>query len=109
MAAYQYLNWGDASHYDRTRDLPCVLCGRPTPLRSHASEPVHKVCAEDWNATSPDQPRRYTLPVKRKPQHDVGTWRFHNDGPNTPTLRPTTVTELRPLGPDDGPLELFAA
>ncbi|MFE9630576.1 hypothetical protein [Streptomyces sp. NPDC006463] len=109
MAVHQYLNWGDASHYDRTRTLPCVLCDKPTPLRSHASEPVHKVCAEDWNAGNPDQPRRYTLPVKDKPQHDAGTWRFHNDGPNTPTLRRTTVTALRPLDPDDGALELFAA
>ncbi|MFD7085367.1 hypothetical protein [Streptomyces sp. NPDC059918] len=109
MAVYQYLNWGDASHYDRTRDLPCVLCGRPTPLRSHAGEPVHKMCAEDWNAGNPDQPRRYTIPAKGQPQHDVGTWRFHNDGPNTPTLHRAAVTELRPTGPADGPLGLFAA
>ncbi|MET9961466.1 hypothetical protein ABZ128_20825 [Streptomyces sp. NPDC006326] len=109
MAAYQCLNWDDASHYDRTRDLPCVLCGRPTPLRSHASEPVHKVCAEDWNADNADQPRRYTLPVKDQPQDDVGTWRFHNDGANTAAKRRAPSVELCPSAPGDVAVGLFAA
>ncbi|MFI8868527.1 hypothetical protein ACIGNW_16610 [Streptomyces sp. NPDC053707] len=42
------LDWRDARHFDASRNLPCVLCGKPTPLRSHDREPVHKVCAEDW-------------------------------------------------------------
>ncbi|MCJ1678305.1 hypothetical protein MTF65_13300 [Streptomyces sp. APSN-46.1] len=106
MAAYQYLDWGDASHYDRTRDLPCVLCGRPTPLRSHAGEPVHKVCAEEWNHTHPAESRRHTLPDKDKQQRDIGTWRFHNDGPSTPN-KATNVVSL-PV-PDIQTLELPAA
>ncbi|MET9587090.1 hypothetical protein ABZY10_29180 [Streptomyces sp. NPDC006539] len=27
-----------------------LLCVNLTPLRSHAGEAAHKVCAEDWNA-----------------------------------------------------------
>ncbi|MFB6840953.1 hypothetical protein [Streptomyces sp. NPDC056361] len=84
MEQVPYLDWGDSRHFDHTQDRPCSLCGRPTPLRSHAGEPVHKVCAEAWNAACPGEPRRYTVPTKLKPQqHDVGTWRFHNDGPVT--------------------------
>lgn len=36
------LVWLDGSHYDHRSDLPCVLCGRDTSLRSHQREPVHK-------------------------------------------------------------------
>lgn len=89
MDAIPYLNWGDARHFDRFQDRPCCLCGKPTPMRSHADEPVHKVCAEEWNATHPGEARLYTLPDKHRPdrpQHDVGTWRFHNDGPTTSIL-----------------------
>ncbi|MFI6125360.1 hypothetical protein ACIBCU_37560 [Streptomyces sp. NPDC051064] len=39
------------------RDAPCVLCRKPTPLRSHAGEAVHKVCAEDWNTRHPGEAR----------------------------------------------------
>ncbi|MEV6245241.1 hypothetical protein AB0M38_03425 [Streptomyces sp. NPDC051742] len=78
------LDWGDATHFDPARNRACHLCGRPTPMRSHAGEPAHKVCAEAWNATHPDEARRYTVPTKARPvQHDAGTWRFHNDGPVT--------------------------
>ncbi|WP_052499216.1 hypothetical protein [Streptomyces vietnamensis] len=87
------LDWGDGRHFDHTRDRPCCLCGRPTPMRSHAGEAVHKVCAEDWNATHPTEARRYTPPSKGRPQHDVGTWRFHNDGPVTDQR----VTVLAPV------------
>ncbi|BAU83856.1 hypothetical protein SLA_2940 [Streptomyces laurentii] len=58
-------------------------------MRSHAGEPVHKVCAEQWNADHPDAPRLYRPPDKAdptRPQRDIGTTRFHSDGPSTPTL-----------------------
>ncbi|MFJ2098386.1 hypothetical protein ACIOHR_14450 [Streptomyces anulatus] len=78
------LDWGDASHFDPTRNRACRLCGKPTPMRSHTGEPAHKVCAETWNATHPGEARRYTVPTKIRPvQHDAGTWRFHNAGPVT--------------------------
>ncbi|MFJ6493522.1 hypothetical protein [Streptomyces californicus] len=44
------LDWRDGSHFDRWQDHPCTLCGRPTPMRSHTGEPVHKSCAEAWIA-----------------------------------------------------------
>jgi hypothetical protein len=43
-----HLDWRAATHYDARGDRACVLCGHPTPLRSHKREPVHKVCAENW-------------------------------------------------------------
>ncbi|MDX2559331.1 hypothetical protein PV371_06675 [Streptomyces sp. TX20-6-3] len=93
------LDWRDNVHFDHTRDRPCGLCGRPTPMRSHAGEPVHKVCAEDWNAAHPNEPRRYTRPAADRPQHDVGTWGFHNDGPNTDQR----VAALTPVPTDSPP------
>ncbi|MGW1616846.1 hypothetical protein ACWCQZ_47195 [Streptomyces sp. NPDC002285] len=42
------LVWRQHLHYQRP--APCVLCRRPTPLRSHAGEAAHKVCAEQWIA-----------------------------------------------------------
>ncbi len=42
------LDWRAGFHF--RSDTPCVLCSKPTPLRSHDGEPVHKVCAELWNA-----------------------------------------------------------
>ncbi|MEV0956687.1 hypothetical protein AB0I97_12465 [Streptomyces sp. NPDC049951] len=42
------LDWSDKKHYDPTGDKACVLCDKPTPLRSDRGKPVHKVCAEDW-------------------------------------------------------------
>jgi hypothetical protein len=42
------LNWRSADHYDHTGDQPCVICTKPTPLRSDRGKPVHKVCAEEW-------------------------------------------------------------
>ncbi|KIF72818.1 hypothetical protein QR77_41365 [Streptomyces sp. 150FB] len=47
------LNWRDGTHF--RKDAPCVLCGHSTPLRSHAGEAVHKVCAETWNADHPER------------------------------------------------------
>ncbi|URM91529.1 hypothetical protein LUW75_17840 [Streptomyces sp. MRC013] len=47
------LNWRSADHYDHSGDKPCVICTRPTPLRSDRGKPVHKVCAEQWNDTHP--------------------------------------------------------
>lgn len=41
------LVWRDSCHFNRWEDASCVLCDRPTPLRSHKGEAVHKVCAED--------------------------------------------------------------
>ncbi|MFI1808415.1 hypothetical protein ACH415_32915 [Streptomyces californicus] len=46
------LDWRDASHFDRWQDHPCTLCGRPTPMRSHIGEAVHKSCAEAWLAAN---------------------------------------------------------
>ncbi|MFF4673040.1 hypothetical protein ACFY1C_24850 [Streptomyces sp. NPDC001279] len=51
------LDWRDARHFDPRQDLPCTLCGRSTPIRSHAGEPVHKVCAEDWLDQHPTSDR----------------------------------------------------
>jgi hypothetical protein len=42
------LDWRNSLHYQRL--APCALCRRPTPLRSHAGEAAHKVCAEQWIA-----------------------------------------------------------
>lgn len=53
MTAPAGLVWRDHRHYDHRGDRPCVLCGRPTPLRSHKGEPAHKVCAEAWLAQNP--------------------------------------------------------
>jgi hypothetical protein len=74
------LDWRTAVHFDRTGDRLCVLCGKPTPLRSHAREPVHKVCAESWNDTHPEATLRDAY------DRDTGTERFHCD----PQPKPTT-------------------
>ncbi|MGW8875646.1 hypothetical protein [Streptomyces mirabilis] len=84
--AVRLLVWRDALHFDRFEDLPCALCGKPTPMRSHADEPVHKVCAEHWNHTHPDAPRHGAG------ARDLGTRRFHDDAP-TPSKQ-TTVRHL---------------
>jgi len=52
------LDWRDARHFDRWQDMPCVLCGKPTPMRSHDGEPAHKTCAESWIAANPTEARR---------------------------------------------------
>lgn len=52
------LDWRDARHFDAWQDRPCALCDKPTPMRSHAGEPVHKTCAEDWIAANPAEARR---------------------------------------------------
>lgn len=93
------LDWGDSSHFDPWTTRPCCLCGKPTPMRSHAGEAVHKVCAEEWNAMYPAEPRRYTPPAPGRHQHDAGTWRFHNDGPVTPHLRRAAATPDAPQRP----------
>ncbi|GGZ81130.1 MULTISPECIES: hypothetical protein [Streptomyces] len=51
------LDWRDGSHFDRWEDRPCALCDQPTPMRSHAGEPVHKSCAEAWIAANPTEAR----------------------------------------------------
>ncbi|MEU0001804.1 hypothetical protein ACIF6I_33445 [Streptomyces microflavus] len=51
------LDWRDARHFDRWQDRPCTLCDQPTPMRSHAGEPVHKSCAETWIAAHPTEAR----------------------------------------------------
>lgn len=48
-----FLDWRDFKHFDPTGDKPCVLCDKPTPLRSDKGKPVHKVCAENWLDTHP--------------------------------------------------------
>ncbi|MGW6398914.1 hypothetical protein [Streptomyces sp. NPDC055134] len=69
------LNWSSNEHFDHSGDCACSQCGKPTPMRSHNGEPVHKVCAEDWNDSNPNSPRH---------QHegrDLGTSRYHSDQP----------------------------
>ncbi|MFD5121697.1 hypothetical protein [Streptomyces sp. NPDC058385] len=69
------LNWSSGEHFDHSGDCACSQCGKPTPMRSHNGEPVHKVCAEDWNDRTPGAPRH---------QHegrDLGTSRYHCDPP----------------------------
>ncbi|MFC8174976.1 hypothetical protein [Streptomyces sp. NPDC057325] len=61
-APVQLLNWRHSSHFGPP--APCVLCGTTTPLRSHAKEPAHKVCAELWNAAHPGEPRFVSDPPK---------------------------------------------
>jgi len=97
--AVRLLVWREALHFDRFEDLLCVLCGGRTPMRSHADEPVHKVCAEQWNYTHSDAPRR------RAGTRDLGTRRFHDDAPTA--SKPTNVRHLpqRPT-PDALTLEL---
>ncbi|MET8297889.1 hypothetical protein ABZW02_28110 [Streptomyces sp. NPDC005180] len=114
MDAVPLLDWGDSSHFDARATRPCCRCGKPTPMRSHAGEAVHKVCAEEWNAAHPDESRRHTPPAPGRSQRDVGTWRFHNDGPTTATLRRPAVVTREPSqspapgrGGDQG--DLFAA
>ncbi|MGW2679330.1 hypothetical protein [Streptomyces sp. NPDC001436] len=99
MSTVPYLDWGDRRHFDPGPARPCCLCGICTPMRSHAGEAVHKVCAEEWNATHVDEARRYTPPAPGKPQHDAGTWRFHNDGPVTARLRATPAARSSPQPP----------
>lgn len=53
MTAVALLNWSSHRHFDFDGDKPCVLCGKPTPLRSDKGKPVHKVCAEKWLNTHP--------------------------------------------------------
>ncbi|MFE4998627.1 hypothetical protein ACFRH4_46645 [Streptomyces mirabilis] len=62
------LDWRDARHFDRWQDLPCVLCGAPTPMRSHYGEPVHKVCAEDWISANPTEARLGRFASDAKPK-----------------------------------------
>ncbi|WP_050487174.1 hypothetical protein [Streptomyces sp. CNS654] len=51
------LDWRDGSHFDRWQDRTCALCDQPTPMRSHAGEPVHKSCAEAWIAANSTEAR----------------------------------------------------
>ncbi|MFF3503360.1 hypothetical protein [Streptomyces sp. NPDC003247] len=47
-----------------------MLCTRPTPMRSHHGEPVHKSCAEDWITADPVEARlgRFASGTKPKGQ-----------------------------------------
>ncbi|MFF1356957.1 hypothetical protein [Streptomyces sp. NPDC058297] len=101
-AAVRLLNWRDAQHFDRFEDLPCTLCGKFTPMRSHGDEAVHKVCAERWNATHPEAPRYQDA------KRDLGTRRFHDDLPKPG--KKATVHQLpeRP-SPEAQALQLPAA
>ncbi|MER5227122.1 hypothetical protein [Streptomyces flaveus] len=66
------LDWRDSRHFDRWQDLPCALCGRDTPMRSHHGEPVHKTCAEDWVTAHPVKARegRFASDVQPKRKRD---------------------------------------
>ncbi|GAB3127444.1 hypothetical protein GCM10027160_52110 [Streptomyces calidiresistens] len=63
------LTWRDPRHYDHRGDRPCVLCGRPTPLRSHQGEPAHKACAERWAGDHPGDTRFVSDPPGRARIH----------------------------------------
>ncbi|MFI6881133.1 hypothetical protein ACIBL6_47585 [Streptomyces sp. NPDC050400] len=67
----QLLDWHDSWHWHYER--PCVLCHRPTHLRSHDREPVHKVCAEQWISDHPVDSRagRFVSDVPRKPRQNI--------------------------------------
>ncbi|MFE9685656.1 hypothetical protein [Streptomyces sp. NPDC006285] len=96
------LIWRDALHFDRYADLPCALCDSPTPMRSHTDEPVHKVCAEQWNHTHPEAPRH------QAGTRDLGTRRFHDDVPTT--SKQTNVRHLpQQSAPEALPLQLPTA
>lgn len=66
------LEWRDSQHFDRWQDRPCVLCDKPTPMRSHYGEPVHKACAEDWIAANPVEARlgRFASDIQPKRRRD---------------------------------------
>ncbi|HWU10545.1 MAG TPA: hypothetical protein VN520_29985 [Streptomyces sp.] len=59
------LDWRDALHF--RRDAPCR---KPTPLRSHTGEAVHKICAENWNAQHPGETRLVSDAQSRRRKHD---------------------------------------
>ncbi|MGV9247993.1 hypothetical protein [Streptomyces sp. NPDC003710] len=68
----QLLEWRDSQHFDRWEDRSCVLCDKPTPMRSHYGESVHKACAEDWIAANPVDARRgrFASDVQSKRRRD---------------------------------------
>ena len=43
-----FLDWRHPKHFDHRGDKPCVICRKPTPMRSERGKPVHKTCAENW-------------------------------------------------------------
>lgn len=49
-----------------------MLCGAPTPMRSHYGEPAHKVCAEEWITANPVEARlgRFASDVQPKRKRD---------------------------------------
>lgn len=64
------LDWRDSQHYDHWQMRPCGE--QPTPLRSHAGEPSHKLCAESWIAANPTEARlgRFASDVQPKSRRD---------------------------------------
>ncbi|WP_042403187.1 hypothetical protein [Streptacidiphilus carbonis] len=63
------LVWRLGEHFDHFNDLPCFLCRRPTPLRSHTDEPAHKVCAEQWQRLNPHSRRFRSDATEKKSRH----------------------------------------
>ncbi|MEU8670598.1 hypothetical protein OG333_00345 [Streptomyces anulatus] len=57
-ASGELLDWRDSQHFDCWLDQSCALCQQPTPMRSHAQEPVDKACAESWIAANSVEARR---------------------------------------------------
>lgn len=51
------LDWSDSKHWGA--EEPCVLCRKPTQLRSDKGEACHKVCAEAWYEARPEAWARY--------------------------------------------------
>jgi len=62
VALVQLLDWRHYSHFGPP--APGVLCGTTTPLGSHAEVPVHKVCAELWNARHSGESRFVLRPAQ---------------------------------------------
>ncbi|MFJ1787286.1 hypothetical protein ACIOML_23640 [Streptomyces anulatus] len=57
-ASGELLDWRDSQHFGCWLDQSCALCQQPTPMRSHAQEPVHKACAESRTAANSVEARR---------------------------------------------------
>lgn len=82
------LDWRDGLHY--RRPAPWVLCGNPTPLRSHAGEASHKVCAENWNLAHPGESRFVSDTKPRRARTTTTTLDRQMPGVAVPSPAPYT-------------------
>ncbi len=51
------------------QDRHCLLCDKPTPMRSRYGEPVHKASAEDRIAANPVEARLGRFASDLQPEH----------------------------------------